>query len=449
MDDSALKDIDDLDRMFNEEIAIQSSETAKNDEKKKRNSNQKTKKEKSIDQNNKKQEKQEKENKKPTSSEQKQKKPRKPNMKVHLPDLQLNDLPPISMPILTKSTSASSIGQQYSEPTSPTQIGKIESQINNYLDNRLKELKNEFCSNLNNLLDKRVDYDHIINKFTKNLMSDVEREIKFDYMATSLPTIPFNVGIDLQKRRTNFDSLSDMITEFKARNATVSESLQSYHHDLRKEIHQRNKVYKTNKKQKDDLNTQLRHAKKKGYRCEMMLSMLAAEIECVKKKSEDVVKKTNDLDNQNSAKAMEYISTRDFIRELNSFLPDLSQSVSDPISFDGYNSIFNEEIQDIHKRRISINNTLQEMCSVLIDKYEKKQLETREFMRTTMSYLPTEDIMLSMTNRLSLMDPNKTLLRAPKKRAIKNERENNMNMTMNPSFFNHDKFTLPLSTYLY
>ena len=451
MDDSTLKDIDDLDRMFNEEIAIQSNS---NKPKQKQTQNQNSQKQNpkpgiSGNQNKKNEKGNEKQTAQQSAPVKQKKRPRKPNM-IHLPDLQLDDLPPIVKPNISKSNSTSSFGQQYSEPTSPTNpISRVEFHVNNYLDKRLKDLKNEFSSNLNFMLDKQMDCDQIINNFTKNLLSDVERELKFDIFPSSIPMIPFNVGIDLPKQRINYDSMIELITEFQARKLTVSESLKSYHQDLHKEIHQRNKAYKTNKQQKDEMRRQLRNAKKKGYTCEIMLSMLADEIETVKKRTEEITKKTSDIEAQNTTRQMEYVSTKDCLREINTLLPDLSQKVADPIDFDGYGALFDEEIQDIHKRRISINNNLQEMCSVLIEKYEKKQQQTRDLMRTTISFMPTEDMIPSMSNRMSIIDPNQTLLRAPKKRAIKHDHQNaTLSMSNYPSF-NREKFTLPLATYLY
>ena len=45
------------------------------------------------------------------------------------------------------------------------------------------------------------------------------------------------------------------------------------------------------------------------------------------------------------------------------------------------------------------------------------------------------------------MDQNQTLLRAPKKKRSKRQKESH-NMTINPNF-NRDKFTLPLTSYIY
>ena len=433
MNDSLTTDFDDLDRMLKEEIDIDSSKSNS-----KQNSDNTKKSETKI--------KSETKNPKEpvANSKSNSKGQRPPKKKIHLPDIKLDDLPPLSMPPLFKSNSNSSIGQYSSEPASPTSpLGKIESHLNNYLDMQLKGLKNEFCSTLNLLLDKEDNYDNIITRFTNGLLIDVERELKINVAPAPMPIIPFNISIDLPKQRYKQESLINTIPELQARKITIAESLKAYQKDIKREAHDRNKTYKTIKKEKDDMRHKLRAAQKKCYQCEFNLGMITTDIEITKKRAIEMEKRTNELDTNNSNKEMEFVSKGDYLREVSALLPDLSQKIDEPASYDGYGQLLDEELQDIHKRRMSINNNLQEICSTLINSYESQRMQSTRESRTTVSFIPTEDTIPSMSNRLSIMDANQTLLRAPKKsRHLKSQQ------TINPSF-NREKFTLPLQTYIY
>lgn len=423
MDDSTNRDIDDLDKLLQEEITAQ-NDAAKKEEPKKSVSIKKSK--SSDDQN--------------AKCEQK-KRPRKPQMKIQLPAI---DLDAIS-PVIPKSPSYSPRSQPFSyDKASESSIADLEKNVIAYLDKSLETIKAEFSSKLQNMLEKDTGCDNIISKFTKDLLYDVERELKFNVTSASMPMIPFNIGIELPKHAARYNSLITPITELKARNMTLNESMTITNKELKTEIRVRNKVFKKQHADKENTKSMLRRAKKKSYKCEISLKLIDAEIEDLRKRTEFYSKKTAEMEANRMNSETEYIPTKRFIEELSNVLPDLTEKIAEPIEFGDFASAFDEEIQDIKRRGKSIENATQEICTAYTATCRNRTPMQCPIpvSQTTITCMPTEDIMSATRNRLSIMDGNQTKLRSPKKRTRREHKTNQ-------SFSTHDKFTLPLTSYVY
>lgn len=302
---------------------------------------------------------------KPSKPPTRQKKQRKPQMKITLPDIPLDNLPNLSIPTPNlspiPSVAAVTQTQQQIVIQSNTILNNFEEKILNYLDTSLKSLTTEFTTNLNLFFQKSDDFDTIISTFRKGLMADVQRELQIKVSSMSQPLIPFNVNIDLPHQQTSYPSFQDVITLFKAQNTSTQSMLASTYSDFKKAVHDRNKSIKSAMRARDEIKHLKSDAFKKVSKCEYQLFMLKNRLNTIKERSEAMVHKVTESENLDFSIQPE-VSTEDYIYELNSFLPELNRLIAEPSNmFNKIGTILDEEIQDIHKRRFSIQNTTQDI----------------------------------------------------------------------------------------
>ncbi|EAY15957.1 hypothetical protein TVAG_262070 [Trichomonas vaginalis G3] len=366
----------------------------------------------------------------------KPKKQRKPQMKISLQDLPLDNLPNLVIPTPNISPIPTATQPPPQSAFQQSIITNFEERILKYLDNSLKSLSLDLTTQLNNFFQKSDDIEPIISTFRKGLMSDIQRELQIKVNSISPPMIPFNVGIELPHQQTTYSSMQDTIMLFKAQNSSMQMMMNSTINDYKKAVHDRNKVLKKTMVMRQEMKKLKSETWKKSAKAEFQLLIIKNKLESIKNRSESLRHKNMESESLDISIQPE-ISTDDFIYELNSFLPELNRITTEPSdTFDKVGQLVDDEIQDIHKRRFTIESTTQDLCTAFNDYISRL---TPDY-QPTLTEFTVEDLSRQIRSRLNNIDPNSSTMQSPKKKSYRSAYQTGIPQ---------DKFTLPLASYLY
>ena len=372
--DSVLEDLDDLDRLFNDEVIESGSSNKSQPKPAASDKKEAEKKEKTeITKTN-------------SSQNERKKRPRMPKMKNILPNLIMPPLDPIpnfapQTPNLNqhvtpiRSTSSSVFDSQALNQTKAPAISRsssssftyslqsVEERITKYLETKINDLAKDFTKALEDALERANDYSHVVTRFTRDLNTCIKQEIDFkqqnnDFINDSF-IFPNDVKIKIPKpNKVSYLPLTSVINEIRQKRIEISsntsingQKLKEHLALYKQSIHERNKAYKQYMQHRSDD----RHAKKELINRQIQLEIekryIEQEIELLKLKQRVILNK-KESDNYTSLLIRDVDHKYDlYTKEMRDFISVLPRTLNDITDFlNRKHPAIDDEIQENTRR---------------------------------------------------------------------------------------------------
>ena len=415
--DSVVDDMDDLDRLFNDEVIESMSST------KSQSSTDKTEKNVQISHSN------SDSNKSIESTKETKKRPRMPKMKNILPTLIMPPLEPIQ-PIQIQSPRTNSnlssvfdsqtIGNGNNIPSISSSssfsnsIQNIEDRIGKYLDTQLNNLANDFIRSLHQILDQANDYSHVITRFNREMKEIIKKEISFNTKTATEETFlfPTDIKINLRKiNRISYLPLQQTIEIVHKKRKEISDKEQSENKEIqqqfatyKKVIHERNKAYKHFIQARTDNRQIKKNIIYKEIQLETQKRIIEEEISKIKNKQKEIIQKKEKeqfqaiiKQNQGNQNEVYHQELRDFVAVIPKTLNRITDILSDQ----------NPVLEDIIQENVNLydytNKEQEQLFQTCNTLYQQDQIEVNtnhsknfylnnEDRQNNTNYLSTESI---------------------------------------------------------
>lgn len=246
----------------------------------------------------------------------------------------------------------------------------LEESLGKYLTSSLDSFKKEFIEFLEQIL---VDYDktsEIIEQFINGLVYDLKNEITLNIGSSFPLSVPLPIDLPAtHKTKCYYSNFKGILSEISARKSTIKRQMKHNVNDLKREAHDRNDSVREYMQKKCEIRKKTRVVSKNMLQTEIHHKDIERQLEYVHNKQNELLSKHNaqntfsqSLLHDECKPIMLEEDISSMIDELRTYLSEFSYS---PL---GLETSINEELSDIQKRRVSINDNLRSFY----DLYAKK-----------------------------------------------------------------------------